>query len=69
MQGHTIPLIDLTSYAEGSMETKETAIAIREACKNVGFFYIKNHGVPEEAYNAMLDSMKKFFSLSREEKR
>jgi len=47
MQGHTIPLIDLTPYKEGSENTKEIALAIREACKNVGFFYIKNHGVPQ----------------------
>ena len=41
----TLPIIDLSPYLQGG-DTKPVANAIREACKKVGFFYVKNHGVP-----------------------
>ncbi|KAI6120044.1 hypothetical protein EV401DRAFT_1860525, partial [Pisolithus croceorrhizus] len=41
---------------------------IRDACMNVGFFYIKNHGIPDENIDRILSAMKAFFSLPVEEK-
>lgn len=64
----SIPIIDLSPYCEQT-DTKATAAMIRETCKNAGFFYIKNHGVPEELQKSILANAEKFFSLSREEKR
>jgi isopenicillin N synthase-like dioxygenase len=67
MQGTSnIPVIDLSCYREGSLDTKNTANSIREACKSVGFFYIKNHGVPEELINSIFQNSKKFFNLTQE---
>ena len=41
-----IPIIDLEKYVNGELDTQDIASKIRETCKNTGFFYIKNHGVP-----------------------
>ena len=69
MIGSNLPIIDLASYLDSSMDRKETAHAMREACKNVGFFYVKNHGVPEELVKSIFSNSYKFFSLPLEEKK
>jgi len=42
----SIPIIDLEPYLSNN-NTKEVAERIRHTCKHTGFFYIKNHGVPQ----------------------
>ncbi|KAG6890581.1 hypothetical protein C0992_000399 [Termitomyces sp. T32_za158] len=44
------------------------AAEIREACINVGFFYVRNHGIPEATINAALKVAKEFFALPLEAK-
>jgi isopenicillin N synthase-like dioxygenase len=47
-----IPIIDLSGMFEDDFEAKERiAGAVRTACTDVGFFYIINHGVPEDLIN------------------
>jgi isopenicillin N synthase-like dioxygenase len=41
---------------------------IRDACINVGFFYIKNHGIPEEIFDNTVSAARKFFDLPLSEK-
>ncbi|KAI0274309.1 2OG-Fe-II oxygenase [Russula aff. rugulosa BPL654] len=36
---------------------------IRDVCIDVGFFYVKNHGISEETIALTLDSMKTYFAL------
>ena len=46
-----IPIIDVGSLVKPGApdsERRKTAQLIGEACRYVGFFYIKNHGVPED---------------------
>ena len=69
MIGKTVPVIDLAPYTTPNSDTTETAKAIREACKHIGFFYVKNHGVPEQLIKSIFANSAKFFSLPREEKR
>lgn len=69
MLGKEIPIIDLYPYYSPNKNTQETSKKIRTACKNVGFFYVKNHGVPEELIASIFQNSKKFFSLSVEEKK
>lgn len=64
----SIPIIDLEPYLKNK-NTKEVAEQIRETCKNTGFFYIKNHGVPEELQASLLSNAAQFFDLPREQKR
>ncbi|KAI5984803.1 hypothetical protein F5J12DRAFT_899193 [Pisolithus orientalis] len=63
----SIPIIDI-GHASTLEERAALARQIRDACTNVGFFYIKNHGVPEETIDKALSAMKAFFSLSTEAK-
>ncbi|CDO72227.1 hypothetical protein BN946_scf184970.g79 [Trametes cinnabarina] len=42
--------------------------AVRDACINVGFFYVKNHGIAEDTVNQALSASKDFFSLPLEKK-
>lgn len=45
----SIPVIDLEPTRTGTPEqAAQTAKKVYEAFKNIGFAYIKNHGVPQE---------------------
>ncbi|OAQ68912.1 2OG-Fe oxygenase superfamily protein [Pochonia chlamydosporia 170] len=55
-----IPIIDVSPIFSSSLEDrKSVAQQVRNAATNTGFFYIKNHGVPnhvtQESYNAALE--------------
>eukprot|EP00884_Botryococcus_braunii_P005263 jgi/Botrbrau1/14738/Bobra.0108s0082.1 len=52
-----------------SLPEEEAAEKVREACKKEGFFYVVNHGVPEDLLKQMFDNNKAFFDLPLEEKR
>src|SRR5208283_1429239 len=44
-----IPLIDLPGiHGHDATAKSRIAVALRKACTEVGFFYITNHGVPED---------------------
>jgi len=46
----SIPLVDFGQYLHGSEEEKiAAATAIDSAFRNVGFVYLTNHGVPQDA--------------------
>ena len=62
----TIPTIDLSAYRNSSMDRDEVARSFREANKEMGFFYVKNHGVPEDLIHSIFANAAKFFRLSRE---
>ncbi|XP_022732371.1 2-oxoglutarate-Fe(II) type oxidoreductase-like isoform X2 [Durio zibethinus] len=59
-----LPIIDLSSEDRVS-----TANSIRQACLDLGFFYLVNHGVEEELLKKVFEQSKKFFSLPVEEKK
>ncbi|KAI6107143.1 hypothetical protein EV401DRAFT_2060104 [Pisolithus croceorrhizus] len=63
----SIPIIDI-GHASTNEERAALALQIRDACMNVGFFYIGNHGIPEETIDKVLSAMKAFFSLPLERK-
>ncbi|XP_055829874.1 2-oxoglutarate-Fe(II) type oxidoreductase hxnY isoform X2 [Solanum dulcamara] len=58
-----LPIIDLNSP-----DPRSTARAIRQACVEVGFFYLINHGVDKKVFKKVIEESKKFFSLPLEEK-
>ncbi|KKA20986.1 hypothetical protein T310_4985 [Rasamsonia emersonii CBS 393.64] len=64
-----IPIIDLSLMSSSDLEErKKLAAQIYDACSRVGFFYIKNHGVPEELVDKIHDMAHKFFSLPEDQK-
>ncbi|KAJ5713119.1 uncharacterized protein N7483_010300 [Penicillium malachiteum] len=64
-----IPVIDL-SYLNSSNpeERQQLARNIYDACTQVGFFYIKNHGIPEEMVTGIHRAAESFFALPEEQK-
>jgi len=68
----SIPIIDLAKVIDFSAAKPEdksnTAKEISAACINVGFFYIKNHNVPNKKVESAFEAGKKFFDLPMEEK-
>lgn len=64
-----IPLIDLTdSYSPDLEKRKKVAWEIQKACVDTGFFYVTNHGVPQEVMDNQLALAAEFFNLPLEEK-
>ena len=63
----SLPIIDFAPYFNQE-DTKQTAQQIRRELSRVGFLYIKNHGIPEELQDSILENSKKFFNLPAEEK-
>jgi isopenicillin N synthase-like dioxygenase len=66
-----VPIIDISALInDGSSYEDRIHVAhqIGNACKNVGFFIIKGHGVPNEIINEAWDATRSFFNLPLEEK-
>lgn len=58
-----IPIIDLTRMSGDLTGRKAIAAEIVHAAETSGFFYIKNHGVPDPATYGAHEAVKKFFYL------
>jgi non-heme dioxygenase-like protein len=54
-----IPIVDLG----GGTSAMRTAQQIHEACRDIGFFYVINHGVPETLLTEQLSCAARFFEL------
>ena len=64
-----LPIIDLSPFRSDDIAAKETvAQAIYKACHEIGFFYIKNHGIDTNLIEQVFDYSKYFFDLPLEEK-
>jgi isopenicillin N synthase-like dioxygenase len=62
-----IPVIDVAPLRFGTMETAQTvALEIRQAAEEVGFFYIRNHGIPEAVIEQAYRAVQVFFSHPKE---
>jgi isopenicillin N synthase-like dioxygenase len=60
----SVPLIDFSAMLkEDAAGRKRVAAELREACINVGFFYIANHGIPQDLVDAMFDLAPRLFAL------
>ena len=58
-----LPIIDLAGVNTSVARLQEVALELDAACRNFGFFYVKNTNVPQELVQSLLLSSKKFFSL------
>jgi len=69
MDFESIPLVDFSGMIDGTAESKRrVAAAIRDACTNVGFFYLSNHGVPQEQISSVFAQCPRFFDLPLDRK-
>ncbi|RKP04795.1 hypothetical protein THASP1DRAFT_20681 [Thamnocephalis sphaerospora] len=67
-----LPVVDFGPYLDpNSTAEQRQAVdqAIDKACRHLGIFILKNHGVPDELCNRMLDCIRRFIQLPDEEKR
>ncbi|ORY09734.1 thymine dioxygenase [Clohesyomyces aquaticus] len=64
-----IPIVDFGKFLSGGKEEKElVARQIDDAFRNVGFVYLKGHGVEREMVERCFEWSKKFFALPSETK-
>jgi isopenicillin N synthase-like dioxygenase len=56
----TIPVVDLSG--------NEAASETHKACREIGFFYVANHGVPQALIDAQFDCARRFYALPSEKK-
>lgn len=65
-----LPLIDMAGVREGDQAAiLRAGEAIRKACSETGFFYIINHGVPQNVIDTAMAAAKTFFAHPAEVKR
>ena len=65
---NSLPIIDMQAYVSNYQSRHIVARQIREVCKEIGFFYIQNHGIPLELQKSILANSQKFFDLPKGEK-
>lgn len=64
-----IPIIDISDLRElGSPNMDEVVRRLGHACRDVGFFYIKHHGIPQGLIQETFAMAEKFFSQPLEKK-
>ncbi|KAK9814115.1 hypothetical protein WJX72_000846 [[Myrmecia] bisecta] len=57
-----VPVIDLSQTEEAAAQE------VRQACISAGFFYVSNHGVPDNIMERYAEQNRKFFALPVQEK-
>lgn len=65
----SIPVIDIGPFFGNDQAAKEkVAEEIGEVCRTIGFFYITNHGIPQDQIDELIAKTKQFFHQPLEEK-
>ena len=60
-----IPVIDVAPLFNPNNNSKlltKTGDNIKKACKNVGYFYITNHQIPQYHLDTLIKLIRKFFN-------
>jgi isopenicillin N synthase-like dioxygenase len=66
---HMLDVIDLAGLGSGNAAAiRRVATELGRACRETGFFYIRNHGVPAALMSAMFERSTAFFASARDEK-
>src|SRR5690348_12759821 len=64
-----IPIIDVSRmYSDSIEDRKAVAEEVREASRNIGFFYMVNHGIDARYSEDAFAQAKRFFALPEEKK-
>ena len=64
-----LPIIDLGQFLEsGGTEPGTLPEEIRNACENIGFFFIVNHNVSEDLLKRIFEQTEAFHDLPMDEK-
>jgi isopenicillin N synthase-like dioxygenase len=60
-----VPVLDLAPLTQGGA-IDELAKQLDRACRQTGFFYVANHGVSENALNAVFGATRRYFAMPLE---
>ena len=64
-----LPVIDVDALRSPSPEIRNAAVAaLRTACLDNGFFYISNHGIPDQLAEGVFSAARSLFELPAAEK-
>lgn len=65
-----IPIIDLTPWTNNANKDQQLAVSVElvKACKEVGFAYIINHGVPQATVDRAFAISRRLYDLPRQQK-
>jgi isopenicillin N synthase-like dioxygenase len=65
-----LPVIDLSPFVadRGRDERRAVASALREACIDIGFFYLTGHGIAQQDFDDVIAMGHRFFALPLAEK-
>lgn len=66
-----IPIVDFGPWNDKTSSSAERAAVAEElvaACRDIGFVYIVNHGIPQKLVDETFSWSKKFFDLKEEDK-
>ncbi len=65
-----VPQIDIAPLLRGSAEARRrVGNAVHDACRDVGFFYIRNHGIAQATVDDLFREMARFYAQPEEAKR
>ena len=65
----TIPIVDFSgSFSPRPEERNNVAWEVHKACREIGFFYVANHRVPQALVDAQFDAARRFYALPLEVK-
>ena len=62
-----LPVIDMAPFLDGS-DRQGVADRIGAACREVGFLYLTNHGIPATLIDAAMAQARRFFALPEDRK-
>lgn len=64
-----LPVIDVSGLASDDLATRQAVAAdIGRACDEIGFFYVKGHGIPERTIEDAVSAASQFFTQPLEER-
>lgn len=66
----SLPLIDLSPFVRGDEPAARQRVGrqIRDACANIGFFYLTGHGIPNEELDEVIAWGHRFWALPLDER-
>jgi isopenicillin N synthase-like dioxygenase len=67
-----LPIVDFGPFISphaSAQERMKVALEVDKACREVGFFYLKNHGVSTASMNNILTAAREFFETATVEEK